>query len=212
MERLRTSVFKLLVSLRNVVKFKKLKRVIWIAILWYGRYLLEKRSHRQTQLKPSNPSHRCTTPKWPSCHQLTICWVEGKWWPLVKVEERLQANCKQTSLSVRCWLTDSPDNGQFQDGELHPVYLGSVKPCVVKDTNCASSSRSYHQGNRWCQMWTIWARKSIHQKNTKDLLSKAFLNVEVKLDMIKEQKISNSFNLLVPARGLIGYSPESSCQ
>ena len=53
------------------------------------------------------------------------------------------------------------------------------------------------------------AYKSTHQKNTKDLLSKAFSERKGEmLDMISTGNGQTRLVFLVPARGLIGYSTE----
>lgn len=104
---------------------------------------------------------------------------EGKWVTSRKVEERLQAEL-QTDVSLRVDPTDSPDKWTVSGrGELHLSILIEtmrregyelqvsrpeviVKKLMVLNVNHLN------------------VFKSTLQKNTKDLLSKAFLNVKVK--------------------------------
>ena len=96
-----------------------------------------------------------------------------------KVEERLQAEL-QTDVSLRVDPTDSPDKWTVSGrGELHLSILietmrregyelqVSRPEVIIKESMASNVNR-------------LNACKSIHQKNTKDLLSKAFLNVRVK--------------------------------
>ncbi len=104
---------------------------------------------------------------------------EGKWVTSRKVEERLQAEL-QTDVSLRVDPTDSPDKWTVSGrGELHLSILietmrregyelqVSRPEVIVKEIDGVKLNH-------------LNVYKSTLQKNTKGLLSKAFLNVKVK--------------------------------
>ena len=96
-----------------------------------------------------------------------------------KVEERLQAEL-QTDVSLRVDPTDSPDKWTVSGrGELHLSILIETmrrEGYELQVSRQKLSSRKLMVSN----VNHLSAYKSTHQKNTKDLLSKAFLNVKVK--------------------------------
>ena len=96
-----------------------------------------------------------------------------------KVEERLQAEL-QTDVSLRVDPTDSPDKWTVSGrGELHLSILIETmrrEGYELQVSRPELSSRKLMVSN----VNHLSVCKSTHQKNTKDLLSKAFLNVKVK--------------------------------